>query len=59
MPVMPQSQQRGQKRSHRNLGLFKTTNACSNANLTGVSTRTGVQGKPSAVWTTFGGFCRL
>lgn len=34
-PVGPQSQEH----SHRNLRLFETTNACSNANLTGVSGR--------------------
>lgn len=33
------SQERGLKHSHRNSRLFKTTNACSNANLTGVSGR--------------------
>lgn len=39
MPVRPQSQEQGLKHSHRNLRPFKTTNACSNANLTGVSGR--------------------
>lgn len=34
-PVRPQSQEL----SHRNLRPFETTNACSNANLTGVSGR--------------------
>lgn len=39
MPVRPQSQRQGLKHGHRNLGLFKTTDACRNANLTGVSGR--------------------
>lgn len=47
MPVRPQSQTQSLKCSHRNLRLFKTTDARSNANLSGVSGRVTAAQKKS------------